>query len=331
MCAPDRVAGERVKTPRLSGVAMLARSKTLLHRPSVEFAVSFGRAYELISAKLRHWAELLVRMLPNLVLAILVFVLAVIAGRVLRRIAREVLRRTHVPDTVASIIDKVLAFVALAMGLFVALSILQLDKTVTSLLAGAGVIGLALSFAFQDLASNFISGLLITLQRPLRVGDLVKTKDYMGRVLHIGLRSVTLRDFDGQDIIIPSKDVFQNPLINFSMDPGRRINLEVGVSYASDLEHVERVAKEAVSALEVVAKNHPVDVHWQAFGESSIDFTLRFWIADSDQRAYNEALSKAVKAIKVAFDANEITIPFPIRTLDFDPAALRQDERGEAP
>jgi len=111
------------------------------------------------------------------------------------------------------------------------LSILKLNTAVTSILAGAGIIGLALAFAFQDIAANFISGIFISFRRPLRVGDIVKVKDYMGKVEEINLRDTILRTFQGQTVIIPNKEVFQNPIENFSRLGKRRIDLWIGVSY----------------------------------------------------------------------------------------------------
>ncbi|WP_439556631.1 mechanosensitive ion channel domain-containing protein, partial [Dyadobacter sp.] len=86
--------------------------------------------------------------------------------------------------------------------------VLGLDKTVTSLLAGAGVLALALGFAFQDLTTNFISGAFIAIQRPIKVGDIIETNGFTGKVLSIGLRSVKLDNFAGQHVELPSKDIF---------------------------------------------------------------------------------------------------------------------------
>ncbi len=278
---------------------------------------TFGRAYELIQSTLVEWFESGVKHLPNFVVAVLVLVFAFVVGRIVRNTLRKLLVRTKLPDPVARIIAGLAYLAIFCVGLFIALSVMDLNKTVTSILAGAGVVGLALSFAFQDLASNFISGLFITLQRPLRVGDLVLTNSYKGHVESIGLRSVTIRDLDGQHIIIPSKDIFQTALTNYSLDAKRRVEVRVGVSYASNLQAVEDLIRGTLDELPERMPDTPIQTDWHEFGDSSINIVARFWIASSEQSAYNRSRSSAMKAIKAAFDAHDITIPFPIRTLDF--------------
>ena len=278
----------------------------------------FGsHSFEILIGKLSSWADTLVSLLPNFLVAIVVLLISYGIARIIRSVVRRTLIAILNSDPLARAIAAAVFYATLAVGMLVALEMLQLQKAVTSLLAGAGVVGLAVSFAFQDLATNFVSGLFITVQRPLVIGDLVKTNDYIGRVARIGLRSLTIVDLDGQHVVIPSKDIFQSPLVNFSTKRERRINLGVGVSYASDLELVARVVKEAVSALSVTDPDRGVRVHYQEFGDSSINFVCRFWILDSDEAAFQDAQGEAVIAIKKAFDAHDITIPFPIRTLDF--------------
>lgn len=276
-----------------------------------------NRAYSLILDKLTTWLETAIKLLPNAIVAVLVFLLFYGLGRLLRSGVRRGLGSTRVPKAIGQLVGRAVYFALVAFGLFVALSILNLDKAVTSLLAGIGIVGLALSFAFQDLATNFISGLILLVQRPLKSGDLVDTNGFVGVVQSVGLRSIALRDLDGQHVVIPSKDVFQSPLLNFSTDAERRISLDVGVSYGEDLDRVEAVVLDAVRGMDFVLPGYPIKVHWHGFGSSSIDFTLRFWIGRSDEAAYNDAQSSALKAIKRAFDAHDIVIPFPIRTLDF--------------
>ena len=107
------------------------------------------------------------------------------------------------------------------------------------MLAGAGVLGLALAFAFQDIAANFMSGIFISFRKPINIGDIVKIKDYMGKVTEINLRDSVIRTFQGQLVIIPNKDIFQNAIENYSMWGKRRIDLAVGISYGDDLDKVK--------------------------------------------------------------------------------------------
>lgn len=203
------------------------------------------------------------------------------------------------------------------IGLFIALSILNLSQAVTSLLAGVGIVGIALGFAFQDIAANYISGIIIAVQRPFKEGDLLKTNDYFGKVTDIDLRSTTIVTLDGLDVIIPNKDVLQNPLTNYTHTNFRRVDLTVGVSYAEDLEHVKKVTIDAVKKVKPRDMRKEVELFYDEFDDSSINFIVRFWIENATQLSYRTAKSAAIMNIKAAYNKEGITIPFPIRTLDF--------------
>lgn len=205
----------------------------------------------------------------------------------------------------------------IAIGLFVALGVLKLDKTVTSLLAGAGILGLAIGFAAQNLAANLLSGAVISLRRPYREGDLIESSGHFGTVERIDMRLTRIRTPDGQVVLVPNKDMLEKPLVNYSTHRPRRVDLEVGVTYDADLETVRRVALEAVGGLETRQTGSEVEFFFTEFAASSIDFVVRFWIDNEGQAHYLSARSEALMRIKSALDANGIAIPFPIRTVDF--------------
>ena len=198
-----------------------------------------------------------------------------------------------------------------------ALDVLGLDKTVTSLLAGVGILGLALGLAFQSTGENYVAGIYLAIRRPFQVGQVISSNDFYGVVERIALRSTSLRVPQGQLVYLPNKKIFDNAIVNFSDSGQRRVDLKVGVSYGDDLDKVKRIAIEAVSAIEHRDPSKPVELFYEGFGDSSINFELRFWIDFFRHPDYMAARSEAVMRIKAAFDANDITIPFPIRTLDF--------------
>ncbi|MCA9617580.1 MAG: mechanosensitive ion channel family protein [Myxococcales bacterium] len=267
--------------------------------------------------KLSHWLELLVVMLPNLVGALLVVAVASLAARWVGRLTRRLLERvTHNPP-ISNLLGKVAGVAMRLVGVFVALGLLRLDKTVTSLLAGVGVIGLALGFAFQDIAANFMSGIFMALRRPFAPGDLVELAGRKAIVEAVELRATTVTTLDGLWIQVPNKDVFQSPIINYTKTESRRMDLAVGVAYCDDLTEVQRVARRAVSDLARRDEERDVEVFFTGFGESSIDLQVRIWLTSARERDFLEARSNAIMAIKRAFDEAQITIPFPIRTLDF--------------
>ncbi|RYZ77699.1 MAG: mechanosensitive ion channel [Proteobacteria bacterium] len=276
-----------------------------------------SKAWDILSTKLSSWTATAVAMLPNLLVATLVMLGFWLASRLVSKVVRNLLSHTSESPTVTRLIVTFARMFILFFGLFTTLGILNLDKTVASLLAGAGVIGLAIGFAFQEIAANFFSGILIALRKPFREDDIVQVDSYFGTVSQITLRTTNLRSPDGLEILIPNKDMFTKAVTNYTRTPDRRVDLEVGVSYGDDLRKVEKVVRDAVDKIPGRLPNKEIDFFFKAFGDSSITFQVRIWIDFHKQTDYLSALHNMIVAIKEAFDANDISIPFPIRTLDF--------------
>ncbi|MCG9792222.1 mechanosensitive ion channel family protein [Flavobacterium algicola] len=271
----------------------------------------------LITEKLSDWAEALVKLLPNIVMAAIVLVIGLYIAKFVRRITIKLTGKISRNITLNNLFSSVVYFVFIGIIIFTVLTILKLDKAVTSILAGAGILGLALAFAFQDIASNFMSGIFISFRKPLKVGDIVQIKDYMGKVKSVNLRDTVVETFQGKTVIIPNKEVFQNPIENYTILQKRRFDLSVGVSYGDDLEKVREITLNAVSDIAELSKEDKINVFFNEFGDSSINLSVRMWINTPEQSVYNKVGSEAIIKIKKAYDANDIMIPFPIRTLDF--------------
>lgn len=272
-----------------------------------------------LGAKLASWVDGFILMLPNLVVAVLVLTVAALLARVAYAATSRVFSRLARTTAASALLARALQIAVLLSGLVVALSVLQLEKAVTSLVAGAGIVGLALGFAFQDLGANFISGIALSMRAryPFEVGDLIETNEVFGHAEEIHLRTTVIRTLDGQAVVIPNKSIFEQKLTNYSGDPYRRVDVPCGISYGEDLRRVKRVVTAAIEGMEGRIAERGVELFWTGYGESSIDFVARFWIPFRREPEYLEARSEAVMRIKEAFDAEGITIPFPIRTLDF--------------
>ena len=276
-----------------------------------------NNALELLLDKLQVWGNQLVLLLPNLFVALILLILTFYIARVIRNGLDHVINRFSHSAALNNLISTLLYLGLLLIGFFFVLSVLKLDRVVISLLAGVGILGLALGFAFQDIAANFISGIIIAVQKPFGVGDMIETNDYFGVIERITLRTVDIRKPTGELVKLPNKMVFENPVTNLSFHGTRRVDLEVGISYAEDLERVQKIVIEALEDVKNRVKTRDVEVMYDAFGDSSINFKARFWVSYSRQVDYVGAKSDAIIRIKKAFDANSIVIPFPIRTLDF--------------
>lgn len=273
-------------------------------------------ASEIIVDKLGQWLAGLIAYLPNLAVSLIVMAVFVLAARLVRRTVRRAMNRVSEYRSVNRILGTLAYVVVWGAGLFIALSILDLSDFVTTLLAGVGILGLAVGFAFQDITTNFIASVLLSVRRPFQEGDRIETSDHVGTVEELNLRSTILRTPQGQKVVIPNKEVFENPLTNYSDGVGRRVDLRCGVSYDDDLEEARTVAEEAVRSVGGFDPERGVDVFYEEFGGSSINFVVRFWIDTHAQSDYLAARSEAIERLKNAFDEAGIDIPYPIRTID---------------
>ncbi|WP_428236093.1 mechanosensitive ion channel family protein [Gracilimonas sp.] len=279
--------------------------------------MEIGNIYELVTGKVEEWLTTTIEMLPNLAVALLVVIVFYAIAKGIRKFVGKVLSKVTTNKTVTGLAQTVLGVLVIGIGVFIALSILNLDGMVTSLLAGAGIIGLALGFAFQDIASNFISGVLLSVRHPFGIGDIIETNDLFGTVEKLNLRNTIIRTPQGQIIYVPNKVVYENPFINYTKNGERRIDLACGVSYGDDLEKARKIAIEAIEQLDMTDTSKDVELYFDEFGGSSVNFKIRFWIAFDKLPQYWGAQSEAIIALKKAFDENDIMIPYPIRTLDF--------------
>ena len=276
-------------------------------------------AFNMLVGKLEGWLNHLILILPNAILAIIVMIIVFFASNYIKSLSKNGLRKVTGNESIISLFSAAITFIFVAIGIFLTLSILQLDKAVTSLLAGAGVIGLAVGLAFQEPIINTISGIVMSFKDLYNIGDLVETGDYLGKIEEISLRYTILRTLDGQKVIMPNKMLVQDPLKNYSISGERRVVLECGISYGEDLERVKSISLDAIKNGVEYDEQKGLQFFYTEYGASSINFRMHIWMKDNDTRQpkFMELRSDSIIALKKAFDKNDIMIPFPIRTLDF--------------
>ena len=279
--------------------------------------MDINNASELILGKLEEWIRTAIIMLPNIVTAIIIVIVGYLLAKLARNLINRAMKRVTQHNALLSLITTTVYTAIILVFCFLALGVLNLDRTVTTLLAGAGIIGLALGFAFQDIMANFMSGVIMAIRKPFKEGDLIQSQDNKGIVVRLNLRATILRSLQGQMLIVPNKDVFENTITNYNTLGRRRIDLECGVSYGDDLEKVRKLTLEAVKSIKTVLQDQDISLYFTEFGDSSINFVVRFWVTFKKQPDYLTAKSEAIMAIKKTYDENDIMIPFPIRTLDF--------------
>lgn len=281
-------------------------------------------SYESIGDKLQRWVDTFILNLPNLVVAIVVFTLAYILSGLIRKYLKKFLARFIEQPSLRSLIATIVSVVIIAMGLFIALGVLNLDTVLKSMLAGAGVAGLAIGLALQSSLSNTFSGISLSLRDIINVGDWIETNGYSGAVVEITLRNVVIKEPDNNLVMIPNKMVVENPFKNFGLTDRIRVILKCGVGYESDLHEVENIAITAIKEQFPTDKSENIEFHYLEFGDSSINFQLRFWVDATSKLTILEAKSKGIKIIKDAFDEKGINIPFPIRTLQISASEIKK-------
>ncbi|MCI5058001.1 MAG: mechanosensitive ion channel family protein, partial [Flavobacteriales bacterium] len=204
----------------------------------------------IIIEKLTGWYEVIVQSLPNLAVAVIVMIAFAFTAKLVKRVMAKITNR-YMDDFYLKRFTKNISYImVIVAGAIISLNILNLDKTITSFLAGAGIIGLALGFAFQETATNFISGLFMIARKPIKRGDHIEVGGEEGIVDKIGLRTTNIETFDGNLVMVPNKDVFQGVVKNYSHKTSRRVDIPCGVSYGDDLEKTIEVVHEALSTID---------------------------------------------------------------------------------
>ena len=272
-----------------------------------------------LSEKLWGWVEAFIRNLPNLGVALLVLFIAYFISRFVNKYSQKIVKRYVPQQSITKLIGRALAVFVVLVGIFLALGVLNLDKTLNTLIAGAGVSGLVIGLALQGALANGIAGIILSFRKRVNIGDWVETSGYTGFIEDIKLNNFSIREPDNNIVVIPNKTITDNPMKNYSVTDRMRIIIECGVGYESDLEMVEKLTKETIaSKFPQNGDKEEVEFFYTAFGGSSIDFICRYWVDCVNGKQKLTAKHKGMLAIKKAFDANDVNIPFPIRTLQFD-------------
>jgi len=243
---------------------------------------------------------------------VLFFLAALAAARIAQRgVSRLLALRGHARGAQAAV-GKVARYLVLTIGLGVALSTAGLD--LTAVLAASTVLLVGLGFGLQNIAQNFVSGLILLIEQPIRPGDFVRVGDTFGVVDDIGPRATRILTRDNVAIIVPNSELATTQVVNHSRPSSRqRISVDVGVAYGSDVALVRETLLAAARAHPGILAEPPPDVRFESFGDSSLDFRLLAWILDPRE---DLRISSDLRfAIDEGFRRASITIPFPQRDL----------------
>jgi small-conductance mechanosensitive channel len=252
----------------------------------------------------------------DLTLGVLLFltlgltVLFLLAGQVHRLVTRS-LGRTRLDLGAREAVGSIARYVFLLLGFLVILQTAGINLTAITVLAGA--VGIGVGFGLQTIASNFISGLIIMFERPIKVGDRIEVAGVHGRVIHIGARATTILTNDNISVIVPNASFIAENVVNWTHSGEHvRFRLPVSVAYGTDVRLVERVLLEVAANCPAVLAQPAPAVRFLSFGDSGLEFDLRVWNSSLvHQRA--KLVSDLNFLIDEAFRAHGIEIPFPQR------------------
>ena len=255
--------------------------------------------------------------------AVLITVVLILLGafwvsRLLRgMLRRNVFRRTHLTIGTQETLARILHYIIMLLGVFVAIQ--QIGVNITTLAAIGAVLMVGIGLGLQNITSNFISAIILLFERPVQVGDFVEVGGVQGRIRSIKTRSSVVETLDNVSIIVPNSNFITENVTNWSYrDSKVRIHVPVGVSYGSDVDLVaETLLRVARSHLEVLLNPEPA-IQFLEFGDSSLNFDLLVWVNDASRQYIIR--SDLNFAVVKAFREQDITIPFPQRDLHIQSA-----------
>ena len=252
--------------------------------------------------------------LQSLLLLGLLFILVLVAEKIVReRIIMRIFEKTDFPESLEYGIARILGYVFIVIGFYMAFQIVGIDLSSLTIIAGG--ISVGVGFGLQNIINNFVSGIIIFAEQPIAIGDRVEVSGIAGRVEKISLRSTMVVTSDNITMIVPNADFISQTVTNWSYsDPKVRIRIPIGVAYGTDPQKVEKLLLEVADEDSRTLKDPEPSVIFRAFGASSLDFELAAWTKEMSTRP-TSYISGINFAIDKKFRENDIEIPFPQQDL----------------
>jgi small-conductance mechanosensitive channel len=267
--------------------------------------------------KIQGMIDGLIVMLPNIVLALIVFAVFFFVARWLKWVVKRLTRRHQQARSLGMVLGRLTQGIVILVGLFIALSIVIPTFKAGDLVQLLGISGVAIGFAFRDILQNFLAGILILLTEPFRIDDQIAFKGFEGTVEDIQTRATKIRTYDGRRIVIPNSELFTNSVtVNTAFD-NRRLEYDVGIGYGDDIERAKKLISEAMHSVDVVLKDPAPDVLVMELAESSINIRARWWINPPRRADDLYSRDQVLTAIKHNLTANGIDLPFPTQQILF--------------
>ncbi len=270
----------------------------------------------------------LTRILPLVGVAIVVALLIAGLGYALASLT-SIWRRLAPNGFLAELIASAIRFVFIVGGIIIALNIIGAGTLLGAVLGGAGVIGIALGFAMRDTIENYVASLMLSLRQPFRPNDWVLIEEQEGRVIRLTSRATILMTLDGNHLRIPNSTVFKAVILNFTRNPQRRFDFDLGIDADDDPDAARHLGRETLAALPWVLDQPPPEARVIEVGDSNILLRFLGWI-DQGETDWFKANSRAIARVKAALEDAGFALPEPIYRLRFDPRTRPLPVKGLA-
>jgi small conductance mechanosensitive channel len=252
----------------------------------------------------------------RIVLALVIFVIGRWVAKIVTRFVRRLMAKAGMDDMLTTFVSNILYTVLLVVVAIAALD--QLGVQTTSLLAVLGAAGLAVGLALKDSLANFASGVMLIIFRPFKVGDFVEAAGMAGVVEEVRIFNTVMRTGDNRGIIVPNSQIYDGPIVNVTARPTRRIDMVFGIGYEDDIRKAKQLIEAELTADERILKDPAPAIMVAELADSSVNINARPWVNTGD---YWDVRSDLLEKIKLSFDANGISIPYPQQDVHMHNAA----------
>ena len=275
-----------------------------------------NQLFQTINTSLMELVSSGVQLIPALLATIVIVLLTRYSLRPVRRITQAVSEKLTENLSLQLLALQIVTVAVWIIGLLAASIVLFPGLALGDIIALLGLSSVAIGFAFQDIFKNFLAGILLLVDQPFQVNDQIVVSDYEGTVKNIAIRATEVETYRGEMIVIPNSILFTNSVQVMTHNPTRRTDLAIGLDYNTPLEPARDVLRRAVEQVSGVLASPPPEIDIISFGDSAIDFVVRYWTRP-EIVTVRRTQTGVMVALKAACDRADLNIPYPIRTTYF--------------
>ncbi len=284
--------------------------RTIVEQPS------FAESSDVILSNVESLWQQFFQWLPLVAIGLVVFILLFLISNLLSKQLMKPLGYISSSTLIQLVMRRIIRILIILLGLYIFLRLAGLSDFAVAVLSGTGVIGLIIGFAFKDIAENFISSLLLSIQKPFKINDIIEVEGHIGVVKQVTARATTLVDFDGDHIQIPNSTVYKNIIRNITANPNSRGKFVIGIGYDSSVVEAQKLALETLKNTESVLDEPEPQVLVDELASSTVNLKIYFWI-NSHNHSLLKVSSYLMRTIMRKFENAGISMPDDAREVIF--------------